>query len=202
VGNEPAGGAAGRAKVGGTTASAVLVQDAGGTAAAPNTVNPGEHGRVKVVVPKSEVARCAHPQVEIDVDHTFQSGAPDPFANDAAQVSTPCMTWSSPMTEESLGFAPDPFLAGKTLGGIVGGAEIGRKDGQKCSACHYTGSGNTYAPPVAASGAATIAPTDTIGDTTWAAQGGWASRFLTNPINKPDYLKAVVKQWLDDGARP
>jgi hypothetical protein len=155
-----------------------------------------------VVLPESALARCMQPQVVIDVDHTFQSGEPDPFANDSADVATQCLTWSSPISQDSLGVPPDSFLEGKTLGGIVGSAQVGRKDGNLCSKCHHGTSGNKYSPPVAQDQSEAIAPSDTIGGTTWAAPGGWASRFLTNPIGKPDYLKAVVQQWLDDGARP
>jgi hypothetical protein len=182
--------------------SAALYQYYGGTATTPNTVNPGERGYIKVALPESALARCTQPQVVIDVDHTFQSGDPDPFANDSANVATQCVTWSRPISWDSLGFGPDPFLEGKTLGGIVSSTQVGRKDGNRCSKCHYGTSGNKYSPSVAQDGSETIGPSDTIGVTTWVAPGGWASRFLTNPIGKPDYLKAVVQQWLDDGARP
>jgi hypothetical protein len=202
VGNEPASGASGRTTVGASTVSAALYQYYGGTATTPNTVNPGERGYIKVALPESALARCMDVEVVLDVDHTFQAGDPDPFANDSATVATQCLTWSSPINQDSMGVPPDSFLEGKTLGGIVRSAEIGRKDGNRCSKCHYGTSGNKYSPSVAQDGSATIDPGDTIGGTTWAAPGGWASRFLTNPIGKPDYLKSVVQQWLDDGARP
>jgi hypothetical protein len=202
LGDQPASGTSARASIGSSVTNAELHRSSDGAGSAPSTLNPGEHGYVAVVLPQSAVTRCTQPKVVIDVDHTFQSGAPDPFANDTEQVSTPCMTWSRPISSDALGFDPDPFLVGKTLGNIVGGSEIGRKDGHLCSDCHYDGSGNKYSPPLLAGGSGTIAPTDVIGGTTWAAPGGLAARFLTNPINKPDYLKAVVKQWLDDGARP
>jgi hypothetical protein len=95
IGNEPASGASGRATIGTSTVSAALHQDSGGTATRPNTVNPGERGYIEVVLPESAFARCVQPQVVIDVDHTFQSGDPDPFANDSATLAIPCLTWSS-----------------------------------------------------------------------------------------------------------
>jgi hypothetical protein len=202
IGNQPASGASGRARIGTSTAAAELHAYFGGTATTPHTVNPGERGYVKVVLPQGALTRCVKPQTVIDLDHTFQSGDPDPFANDTAEVWTQCLTWSRAIGWDSLGSAPDPFLEGKTLGNIVGSAQVGRKDGNLCSKCHYDVSGNRYAPPLPKDGSATVDPTDAIGDTTWAAPGGWAARFLASPIGKPDYLKAVVQQWLDDGARP
>ncbi len=198
-GDQPASGTTGHAQVAGTVAAAELHRASDGSLAA---LGSGENGYLKVVLPAGVLSRCTSPEVVLDVDRSMQSGDPDPFANDRASVVAPCMTWSRPMSADALGFDPDPILVGKTLGGIVGGAEVGRKDGNLCSHCHYDGSGNTYSPPVLPDGSITINPTDVIGGTSWAAPNGLASRFLTNPINKPDYLKAIVKQWLDDGARP
>ena len=80
--------------------------------------------------------------------------------------------------------------------------EIGRKDNALCSACHNAANvGNAYHPPVAAGQSATINPTDVILGKTWA--DGWAASFLTTQASpKPDYLKVIVQQWLDDGALP
>jgi hypothetical protein len=203
VGDRPASGASGHVKVGGATAVGDLQQLPGGTATTPNTLNPGDRGFLHLVVPQGTVARCTHTKVELDLDHAFQSGDPDPFANDAASVETPCITWSRPIDDDAAGsaFAPDPFLAGKTLGGIVGGSQIGRKDGQSCTACHYSGSGNPYSPPLAQGGSGTIAPDETIGTSTWDAPDGYAAKFL-QVATKPQYLKDVFDQWLKDGALP
>jgi hypothetical protein len=95
IGNEPASGASGRATIGTTTASATLHPRPGGTSRAPNAVQPGEHGYVEVTVPESTFADCRQPQVVIDVDHTFQSGDPDPFANDTATLTVPCVTFAT-----------------------------------------------------------------------------------------------------------
>jgi hypothetical protein len=202
VGDRATGGATGRVKIAGLTATAALHSASAAAGAPAANLGAGEAGYLEAVLPKGALARCAEPQVTLDVDRTMQAGAPDPFANDTAKVSTPCVTWSRKIDANALGSDPDAFLVGKTLGGIVASAEVGRKDGKLCSSCHYQGSGNTYSPSVQAGASATIAPTDTIGGTTWAAPGGLASRFLSNPVNKPDYLKAIVKQWLDDGAWP
>jgi hypothetical protein len=179
-------------------------------------VNPGERGYMQVTVAPNELARCMQPEVVIDVDHTFQSGAPDPFSNDTAAVWTQCLTWSRPISGDSLGVAPDPFLNGKTLGEIVGSSQLGRKpppdgDGKLCSECHFQGSARTYRPPILEGASGIIQPMDAISGRmtdppegrTWAgaAPDGWASRFVASPI-KPDYLKAMFKQWLEDGARP
>jgi hypothetical protein len=197
VGNEPTSGASGRVRIGGATVSAALIASLGG-----DTLGPGDTGYLEASMPAGSLTRCAQADVVIDVDHAFQSGEPDPFANDGATASTPCLAWSTPISASSMGTPPDPFLEGKTLGGIVSSLEVGRKDNNRCSACHYGTSGNVYSSPVAAGGSGFIGATDIINGTSWAAPGGYAERFLTSSINKPDYLKAVVQQWLDDGARP
>jgi hypothetical protein len=94
IGNEPASGPSGRAAIGTTTASATLHPRPGAASSAANTVQPREHGYVEVVVPESTFAGCSQPEVVIDVDHTFQSGDPDPFANDTATLTVPCVTFS------------------------------------------------------------------------------------------------------------
>jgi hypothetical protein len=152
IGNQPANGASGRARIGTSTANAELHRYIDGTATAPNTVSPGGRGYIEVVLPPNALARCMQPQVVIDLDHTFQSGAPDPFANDTAEIWTQCVTWSRPISGDSLGFDPDPFLEGKTLGNIVGSSEVGRKDLKLCSQCHHEASGNKYSPPVPGDG--------------------------------------------------
>ena len=174
IGNQPASGASGRARIGTSTADAKLHPYIDGTATAPNAVPPGGRGYIEVVLPQNALARCMQPQVVIDLDHKFQSGAPDPFANDTAEVWTQCVTWSRPISGDSLGFDPDPFLEGKTLGNIVGSSEVGRKDLKLCSQCHHEASGNKYSPPLPSDGSGVIHPTDLIGGTTWAAPGGWA----------------------------
>jgi hypothetical protein len=180
IGNQPASGTRGRVMIGTSTADAELSRWIDATETTAAKLNPGEHGFIWVVLPPNTLARCMQPKVVIDLDHTFQSGAPDPFGNDTAEVWTPCMTWSRPITADSIDpwrFDPtDPFLIGKTLGKIIGSYEIGRKkpDGTpefRCSHCHFTGSGRPYSPPVAKDESGTIGPTDLIGDTTWAA--GW-----------------------------
>lgn len=207
IGNQPTSSARGRVMIGASTADAELHRGTDGDDTDPMVnLNPGERGYIRVALPPNALARCMHPRVVIDLDHTFQAGAPDPFANDTGEVWTQCMTWSRPISADSVDsrrFDPtDPFLIGKTLGNIVGGSEVGRKDGRRCSECHYKESGNRYSPPVEKDGSGTIDPTLQIGDTTWAASDGWVRRFQTNPIGKPDYLKAALQQWIDDGARP
>jgi hypothetical protein len=202
VGNEPAYGATGRAKVGGGTVSAKLVENGDFVGATPDTIRAGARGWVEVVIPEGAIIYCTRPLIDIDVDGTFQSGEPDPFGNDASSASAPCLTWTTPITRDALDFEPDPFLVGKTLGNIVSSKEIGRKDNALCSACHNSAIvGNPYHPPVAPGQSATINSTDVILGKTWTNE--WAAGFLTTQNSpKPDYLKAIVQQWLDDGAFP
>jgi hypothetical protein len=201
VGNEPAHGA-GRVRVGGATASAVLVERPDFAGVVPDTLRAGARGYLEAVIPDSAFVHCTRPLIDVDVDGTLQAGLPEPFANDASSANAPCLTWSTPITRHVLDFEPDPFLVGKTLGNIVSSAEIGRKDNALCSACHNSSSvANPYHPPVAAGQSATIGPNDDILGKTWA--NGWASGFLTTQASpKPDYLKVIVQQWLDDGAFP
>jgi hypothetical protein len=202
VGNEPTSGATGRARVGAGTASAKLVESADFPGATPNVIRAGARGYVEVVIPELAIIHCTRPLLDVDVDRSFQSGEPDPFGNDASSALAPCLTWTTPITRDALDFEPDPFLVGKTLGNVVSSKEIGRKDNALCSACHNSANvGNPYHPPVAPGQSATIDPTDVILGRTWTNE--WAAGFLTTQNSpKPDYLKVLVQQWLDDGALP
>jgi len=48
-------------------------------------------------------------------------------------------------------------------------------------------------------------PDDVLDGHTWAEEGGWGERFFSvrddnHAFVKPDYLRALVQQWLLDGA--
>jgi hypothetical protein len=199
IGNRPATAASGTVSVAGLQVTGALYQYFGGSATAPNTVNPGERGYIKVDLAAGTLAPCGHYPVHIDLGRTMQSGSPDPFANDSGQVATQCLAWTTPIDGDDLGVTPDPLIAGKTIEGIVSSEVSGRADGLLCSACHYAGSGHPYSPPVAAGGTAQIAPTDVIGGHTWAGPGGWADQFMAQTAIKPAHLRDMFNVWRTDG---
>jgi hypothetical protein len=196
AGNVPANAASGRVRIGTSTFTGSLHQYFGGTATAPNTVNPQEQGYIEVVVPAATVARCGTYDVAIDLDHTMQSGEPDPFSDDAGQAKTPCLTWTTPIDQFTIGQVPDPITVGKTLGDIVSSKVVARESDKKlCNACHVVGSAHPYSPPPG-----DIRTGQVIDGQTWA--GGWAQAFVMQPDTvKPPYLKALFAQWVQDGAR-
>jgi hypothetical protein len=196
VGNLPATGPSGRMRVGGQVVATSLHQYFGGTATAANTLNPGESGYLVATLPTSVVNRCGEYDADIDIDRTMQSGDPAPFGNDSGRVTAPCVRWDKPLTEIDLGYTPDPIVANKTLADIVSSKTIGRKSDMKfCNQCHFTGSSHPYSPPPG-----DVRLGQNVGGYTWAA--GWAQQFVNQPDTvKPPYLKALFKQWVQDGAQ-
>jgi hypothetical protein len=218
VGTTPATGAAGRVSIAGSVFNVALYQYYGGTASAPNTVNPGERGYLKADVPPNFLALCGAYQVQIDLDHTLQAGT-NVFANDtrsvlAYETGGVCrLNWSTPINGATLGQEPDAHEAGKSLQDIVSSIEVARVDGNRCSTCHNSGtnpaSSYVAAPyrPNVAPGVAS-APIDPFmfigGNEGWACGGNpWASQFIAVPDNvsysKPKYLKDAFRKWLSDG---
>jgi hypothetical protein len=191
VGNAPVMGPVARIRIGGLDVTGTLY-DSGATS---NTLEPGVSGYVEVDLPAGSVARCGEYPVILDLDHTLQSGAFDPFANDSGQAAAPCLRWNTPITDEALGFPADPLVQYKTLEGIVNSQQIARADGAACSNCHYAGSGKPYSP-----GAGTITPSQLIGSRAWSGYDGWAYQFYNQPAGvKPEYLRNTFRRWLDDG---
>jgi hypothetical protein len=208
VGNAPAVGPSGQVNIGGFTANGALFQYFGGTPAGPNTVNPGQRGYVQVYLPAGFLVGCNKYLTHLDTTRTMQSGSPDPFLNDEANVATQCLEWTSPITSDNF-FISDPIINGNTLGRIVSSITVGRKsDGKLCSHCHFTGCGLSYCPPVAPGGNASIWPDQVINGRTWRGPGGYARGFLAMPTDdhtqvrsKPFYLQALVQTWIDHGER-
>jgi hypothetical protein len=218
VGTTPAYGPSSHVNIEGSVFSAVLYQYYGGTATAANTVNPGERGYLKADVPPSLLLPCLEYQVQIDLDHTMQSGT-GVFDNDTRTVlpyetGLSCkLNWSTPINGATLGQEPDQHDAGKSLQDIVSSIEIARIDGNRCSTCHNSGTNPTsnnipevYRPNVAAG--VPSAPIDPFlfigGNEGWACGGSpWAEKFIAVPANasyaKPQYLKDAFQKWLSDG---
>jgi hypothetical protein len=185
----------------------------------PRVLPQHARGYFALALPLGTVRRCGAYALHIDVDHTLQAGAPDPFADDAVTGTAPCLSFTTPITARTLGEAPDAIIAGYSLDDIVNSRVVARtSDHRLCSACHYRTSGNVYHPPVDEGGTSTIAPTDLIDDPrvttthlparSWAGGSapGWAYQFTqhtaaTDPGVKPAYLRAVMQRWIDDGAR-
>jgi hypothetical protein len=210
IGNIAATGPSGQVNVGGYTAAASLHQYWGGTSTAANTVNPGERGYLMAYLPLGAIAPCNRYLTHIDTSRTIQTssgGAPDPFVNDEADVATQCLEWTTPISSNNFSIS-DPLINGNTIGRIVSSITVGRQDGNRCSHCHFTGSGLPYSPPVARDGNASIWPNDVIGGRTWAGPGGWAQAFIHMPTDvpglissKPYYLQALIQTWVDHGER-
>lgn len=205
LGPGPAVGPSGRVNVAGQLLNASLHQYFGGTATAPNTVNPGEHGYIKVEVPASLMAPCTAYAVQIDIDHTMQGGGAQVFTNDSGNVSTVCrLTWNSPIDEVHLGHVPDPSVAGKTLFNIVSSFVSGRPDGMLCSGCHHSSSSYPYRPNVPPNGSAPIDPfLPASGNQTWiCATNPWGPQFVNLPVSTYPHtvhLKEAVQKWISDG---
>jgi hypothetical protein len=189
VGNATVSGPAARIRIAGRDVAGTLYN----APANRNTLEAGEQGYIQVDLPAGALMRCGDYPVILDLDHTLQSGAFDPFANDSGQAQTPCLRWTTPITDEALGVAANPLIAYKTLESIVNSQQIAREDGKTCAACHYAGSGKPYSPP-----AGTITASQTIGTHAWSGYDGWAYEFYNQAI-KPEYLKQAFRRWLDDG---
>ena len=193
IGNTTLTGPAARIRLAGLDLDGTLYN----AARTQHALSTGEQGYIEVDVPAGTLTRCGSYALILDLEHKLQSGAFDPFANDAAEAQTPCLRWNTPITEEALGGPVDPLIAYKTLDGIVNSQEIARRDGLRCNACHYAGSGKPYSPP-----AGTITPSLPIGAHAWSGYDGWAYEFYNQPdMVKPGYLKAAFRRWLDDGGQ-
>jgi hypothetical protein len=205
IGDSPATGASGRVNVAGYVLNAALYQYYGGTATAPNTVNPGERGYIKVEVPASLMGPCQSYAVAIDIDHTMQAGGSQVFANDSGAVSTVCtLTWNTPIEELYLGHVPDPSVQGKSLFNIVSSFVSGRPDGALCSSCHNASSSYPYHPNVPPNGSAAIDPfLPASGDQTWiCGVNPWGPQFINLPVTTYPHtvhLKEAVQKWISDG---
>jgi hypothetical protein len=214
IGTTPATGASGRVSIGPYPFPGKLYQYYGGTATAPNTVNPKERGYIKIDVPANMLSLCGSYPVQIDLDRTMQAG-PTPFANDTRSVlayeqGASCrLTWYRPINGATLGYEPDAKVAGKSLRDIVSSVEIARPDNNKCSACHNSNSSYPYSPTVAP-GTASNPPMDpfelvSLNQAWLGTSDPWLPRFLELPESgsaaaKPAYLKNAFRKWLLDGA--
>jgi hypothetical protein len=191
VGDEPAAAASWSVWIDGQALSGRLYLYPGGAPAPPGALNPQDRGYIVLNVPAGTFARCQTHDAVIGVT----AWSPPPSANHRS-VATPCLTWDTPITERELGHPPEPITLGETLDDIVSSRRVARKsDGFPCNHCHFAGSKKPYSPP-----SGDIRPDQSIGGQTWAQ--GWAQAFVALPDStKPPYLKDIVQQWLQDGAR-
>jgi len=207
VGDTPVTAPNGRVSVAGVMLSGALYQYAG-SATQPNTVNPWERGYIHVVVPTSLMAPCQTYAVQIDLDHTMQTGGAPVFANDSGSASTVCpLTWTTPIDELHLGTVPHWSVEGKSLSSIVSSFVSGRPDGALCSSCHNASASYPYHPNVAQNGSGLIGPyAPASGDQAWICTGDpWWHRFVFLPESTyphTPYLREFVQKWVSDGAMP
>jgi hypothetical protein len=190
VGNATVSGPAARLRIADVDVTGTLYN----AAASANALQAGEQGYIQVDLPANTLTRCGEYSLILDLDHSLQSGAFDPFANDLGQASTPCLRWNTPISDDALGVSADPLIRFKTLESIVSSEVIVRSDGMVCSGCHFAGSGKPYSPSDG-----TITPTQNIGGRSWSAAGGWLDEFEAQSI-KPEYLKQAFRRWREDGA--
>lgn len=206
IGDAAATGVSGTVSINGNVFVGSLYQYYGGTATTAHTVNPGQRGYIQVEVPASLMAPCSPYSVSIDLGHTMQGGDPSVFNNDSSIGTTVCpLLWTGTIGPLQLGHQPDPAIAGKKLGDIVGSFVSGRPDGALCSSCHHSSASYPYHPNVTQGGAQAIDPFSNIsGNESWACSSNtWASQFIYLPVAKyphTDVLKEVVAKWREDGA--
>lgn len=200
IGNAPATGASGRVYAANVVRQTALYQYWGGTATAPNTVNPGERGYLLMQIPLWFIKQCQSYTVELDLDHTMQyeRGYTGVFDNDLGQAKTQCLTWDSPITTDLLGHVPDPLLQNKRLSEIVGSFVQGSPAGF-CSSCHHNASTRRYSPDVAPGAGSNIRKTDVIDGQSWAFAGGWVDDFAAVSW-KPADLKLALQIWVANGS--
>jgi len=201
IGNAPATGATGSVYAANVVRPGALYQYWGGTATAPNTVNPGERGYVLMQIPISFIRQCQSVTVELDLDHTMQyeQGYSGVFSNDLGQARTQCLTWDSPITTDLLGHVPDPLLQNKRLSEIVGSFVQGSPAGL-CSNCHHAAAtGRRYSPDVAQGAGSNIRKTDVIDGQAWGFAGGWVDDFAAVSW-KPADLKLAFQIWAANGS--
>jgi hypothetical protein len=215
VGTDPAYGPSGRLSINGSVFNTALYQY-GGTATAPNTLNPGERGYLTAEIPYGFVQDCQPYAVQIDLDQTMQSG-PNVFANDtravlAYETGVVCpLGWSAPINAANLGQVAEPHEDGKSLQDIVSSVEIARLDGNRCSHCHNNTGAHAYQPDVAPDAISSplidaFQPSggSLEGPVNWACGGNpWSQQFIAQPLSvKPQYLKDALQKWLTDGTLP
>jgi hypothetical protein len=202
AGNSPVLGGTGRVYTSNVVRYGSLRTSNGGV-----VVNPGQAAFISVIIPKEFARQCQKHAVQIDLDHVWQYddlGGTEVFDNDSANLDAPCLTWTSPITYDTLGSAPNPEANGKSLAQIVSSFEIGSSLG-RCSSCHYKNTpvvtDSDYSPNnILMNQATSIFPSQRIDFWRWSGPDGWAARFLYAD-NKPEPLKKVMRKWLENGAR-
>jgi hypothetical protein len=210
VGNMEAKGP-GTVTIGGYTASGPLSQYYGGPpVSGPNALAGGARGWITLDLPAGALVRCSAYIAHVDTGRVMQgatAGGPDVFANDEKRVKSPCLEWTTTISQDNDDFA-NSLINGKSLMEIVSSQAIGRADGKPCSECHYRDCGLAYHPPVDRFGSGLIWPTDDINGRTWAGPNGYARGFLQQPTDdptqwnsKPTHLKGSLITWILDGER-
>lgn len=120
------------------------------------------------------------------------------------------LTWTTPMTDSTLGFTAPAHLKDKKISDIVNSSQSGRTSGAFCKDCHFSSASKMYRPVTTA----TITPATSInrgnpqssGETyQWNQSGstGIVERFChaTTPDGpKPSDLCSAFRKWLADGA--
>ena len=114
------------------------------------------------------------------------------------------LDWNDPIFESNLGIRPDPRVEGLSLREIVSSEAVVWPDGEHlCSTCHYRNGFFFYKTESERGSPMVIQSNDKIDGRTWALINGWGRRFYNigagTVAEKPDYLRVVVKKWLDDG---
>jgi hypothetical protein len=210
IGDTAATVASGMVNIGGFNASATLHQYWDGSPPPADTLLPGKRGYLMAYLPLGALQPCQTLLTHIDTTKTMQfasGGAPDPFVNDEANVSTQCLGWNTPITSDNFSIS-DPVINGKTIMQIVSSLTIGRLDQKVCSECHFANSQLPYSPPVSQFGNGQIWPDDVINGRTWKGPGGYARSFLLQPTDMPTlrnskgfYLQELIRTWIEHGER-
>lgn len=160
--------------------------------------------------------RCATVEITIDPDRVLQTSTVNPFTDDVTTHRTPCLTWTSRLTDEALGTLDvsneiasaelRDNLRYMSIGEFVASWYVVRPDGNVCSFCHYRNTSNPYHPPVERGDIGPVRnPSEDFGGRSWdgVRDGqGLALQFLGANPRKPRYLRLIMERWIRDGMRP
>ncbi len=123
---------------------------------------------------------------------------------EAEAARTEPLGWTDPVSEERIGVPPDPAIADRTLDDVINSRVSGRPDDLLCSACHYRDASIPYRPDIEQDASSAFGPDTVVDGRTWAGAGGWAIVFTrlggNGTFHKPDYLRATLFKWYDDGS--
>ncbi len=117
-------------------------------------------------------------------------------------VSTSPLFWTSTISSMNAGEGATPETIETSIAEIIESKVSVRSDKLLCSHCHSPGSSVAYQPPTG-NVDFQIDPDTEVDGRTWAGPDGWAERFISRDsrvgFQKPLYLRALFRKWVNDG---